>query len=59
MIILDFTLFEMVHIYVYSICRRAPMSAVGELGFGVQRSVLGSTFVQHSRCHRHGKSLAR
>lgn len=34
MIVLDFTLFEMVHVYVYSICGRAPMSAVVKLRFG-------------------------
>lgn len=58
MIVLDFTLFEMVHVYVYSICGRAPMSAVVKLGFEVQRSSLETTFSQHSRCHRYGKSLA-
>ncbi len=57
MIVLDFTLFEMVHVYVYSICARAPKSVV-KLRFEVQRSSLETTFSQHSRCHRHGKSLA-
>lgn len=55
MIVLDFTLFEMVHVYVYSICGRAPMSAVVKRRFEVQHSSLETTFSQHSRCHRHGK----